>query len=816
MSEFDALIDDNTAAPQPSVANPQTTMQQPSGSDAAPSFDSLQSDEEKYGTPEQKLKTGVEGAAKGILGPAVPLIERALNVHPEDIRGRAETNPITHAVTEATGLGASLLSGVGQGALIGEAGAGVKALSGLGKAAEVAEGAKEAGILSKVGAEAIDQATQMALFQGSDEVSKMLLNDPSATSENAIANIGLAAALGGATGAGIGAISPLWKATGIGQKAGKLLGEFKDELKYIHENPDPIMQATKELDAMHMGTQDLKESLYMNGVKGDVIREHLPEITPKTTEAINGQVKGITNILDDAIKFSEKNPRLSSSTKVLEYEKEQFLNKIAKSVDSETPYEAINDLKKIFQKDAKYDKLGVPSAYNELAAKLAKDIRPLLEDEEVWGKAGNVQKLFNEAYTTFENSKAEKDFLKTFTNDVAGERVLNPAKVNTFANQAGKPNAEIKNEILENYIKEHQAFADKINGIMTKLGKEPIVESPSLNTIKKLMGEKTKGAELAQSLVKKLGDNVAGKVVGAGTGSAIGSLVGHPYMGAIAGEHALSPLLEPVFKGLTKSIMESAVAGNAFKSSLDYGMMAAKANKVINTAVKGVFKPGAIVLASHLVPDMGSREKLDKVVDSMTKNPTKVTQIDNGQLGHYLPNHQTALTESTIRAGQYLAQIKPRAYQSSPLDKPIEPTKAQMQRYNRALDIAQQPAVVLQHIKDGTLQSSDVQDISHMYPSLYQQMVSKISTEMMNHTAKEGPIPYKTRVGMSLFMGQALDTSMQPQSIMTNQMAFKGAASPQQQTATGQKHSGSSSKLGKTNASYMTPSQAREAARTKG
>jgi len=213
------------------------------------------------------------------------------------------------------------------------------------------------------------------------------------------------------------------------------------------------------------------------------------------------------------------------------------------------------------------------------------------------------------------------------------------------------------------------------------------------------------------------------------------------------------------------------------------------------------------------MPDHSDRERLDKVVEHMTEQPSRLMAINNGHLGHYMPEHQTALSETNTRALQYLQNIKPRPYRLSPMDKEIQPTQAQVERYNRALDIAQDPKVVLQRAKDGTLLPSDVGDLNAMYPDLYRRMAGKVSAEVQNHMAKDETIPYKSRIGVSLFLGQALDSTMQPASIIAAQPKPQGKPqTPQQATP----KRGAASKLGKTNASYMTPSQSAETDRTKG
>jgi hypothetical protein len=49
-------------------------------------------------------------------------------------------------------------------------------------------------------------------------------------------------------------------------------------------------------------------------------------------------------------------------------------------------------------------------------------------------------------------------------------------------------------------------------------------------------------------------------------------------------------------------------------------------------------------------------------------------------------------------------------------------------------------------------------------------MVQKLTNEMIGVTEKEMSIPYKTKMSLSLFMGQPLDSTMTPQFIQATQM----------------------------------------------
>lgn len=253
------------------------------------------------------------------------------------------------------------------------------------------------------------------------------------------------------------------------------------------------------------------------------------------------------------------------------------------------------------------------------------------------------------------------------------------------------------------------------------------------------------------------------------------------------------------------------VKAEGFKAMVDFMHNVAKGESVMNNGIKSIFKAGVATNVDDFIPsDKAETQKLDKAVIRAQKNPETLLNLAKNDTGHYLPGHQAAMTQTAVTAVNYLASLKPAPQLNGPLDRPIPPSASQVQRYNRALSIGQNPYVVLNRIKAGTLQTTDIQDLNAMYPGLYQRMSAKLTTAITDAKAKGTVIPYKTRIGMSLFLGQPLDSSMSPTSIM--------AAQPQPTQPPGQgsaQHAseGKPSAIKKLPASYQTPAQAADKAR---
>lgn len=284
----------------------------------------------------------------------------------------------------------------------------------------------------------------------------------------------------------------------------------------------------------------------------------------------------------------------------------------------------------------------------------------------------------------------------------------------------------------------------------------------------------TVGGKLADMFIKH-SDEVGAKALAASIGSAVGMLKHIPYggtIGAVIGERVLSPLLESILPAITKPILEKIASGEGFKVATDYGMAVMKGQQMADHAASSLFKAGQKTIPDHLQPSERARTQLQKSLSQFQQDPASLADI-GGEIGHYLPNHAAALGMTAQRVVSFLNQIKPNSSPKLPLDPPLKPSQAVQAQYERALDIANQPLVVMQAMKDGTLTSHDIIAIQTMYPDLYQGLKQKVMDQMVTAQSKadEGDvaIPYKTRLSLSLFLGQPLDTTMSPTGISAAQ-----------------------------------------------
>lgn len=918
MDSFDALVDDSTAG-TPAQQMQSIAPPAPEANAAPAGFDDLVDDNEKYGTLGQQALAGVEGLGRGVLGPLAPAIEVASgHTTREAIRGRQEANPFTHGAGEAVGLVGGALTGTGEAAVLGKAGEAATELAGL------ANLAKDASYGSKVGSAVARQAAEMAVLQGSDETSKMILQDPNTSAESAIANIGLAAALGGAGGAFMtGAVNPLWEAT-----AGPKVEQFLNGIK-SHINGEAKLVLPGELE-------DAQKLL---GI----------ELSPYTRAGMSGDPKA-ANIFNE-LREAQK-PQIMADIKHMKEQASKSVmdslkvapEDIANYSENQAGHDLIDTFKQEYDEkfapiQKQYDALKEQNtSINIPDEERLKQFSKIIERGQAFGAAGSPQqKIFNEygerllaqdtightdkliteinnelkkAYRAGDNNTAMafkeiKSSIQDFQDQQIGraaqelattpeERLLAKAQGKDFSAERTNASvnyakiAKISDEMSQQMgLGEFRGYKNLLTKLAEKKSPEQVLRSlspkgnadiiPFLqehfpatlariqdNEAKNLIRPAILAAKGDESINLKVLNNAvekglagnkehvkftlpngalekiqaANKIINAlpemkSSGTAgwqqklnrympasagavvsmlmgghgpLGWMMGH--MGELLGKDAPEAVKLAYLKFLAS---DQPINAKGFKSLVDFIHATQKGETLLAKAATNVFKPGVQVLTDRQMPVKADLIKLDKLVAKNQAQPQAFMNAQNGHVGHYASDQQAALTQTSATAMQYLQGLKPHPYKPNPLDKEIKPSPAEEARYNRALEIAQQPAVVLQHVKDGTVQITDLRDLKAMYPAYYARAAQKLTNEMIGRHADEEIIPYKTRVGVSLFLGQPLDASMKPSSIIAAQPKPRQPVQQPSQQGNGKPKSMNS--LGKNTKSYQTPDQSSESRR---
>lgn len=397
----------------------------------------------------------------------------------------------------------------------------------------------------------------------------------------------------------------------------------------------------------------------------------------------------------------------------------------------------------------------------------------------------------------------------------------------------GKKDVGLQNMMLPHWEEQVRDFhlSRILKGAMEKAGPDEAINAKALFKNLEKMSPELRGFVLPEGAAEKLGhlealsDAIPAKMNTSGTAKTLDALLGN-IPGAAAGLATLvashNPAVALLVGGLTKYIgrdipdaarlsllkflgSNQPVESGAFKSMVDFVQHTVRGENLVSKASKNVFKAGMDVLPSSQIPNEKSREKLEKHLTELQKDSSPLFNI-GGKTAHYMPEHGTAMGEMAAKSVNYLQQSKPGTSQMSPLDRKIEPPKAAVAAYERKLDIAEQPLMVLKHIKEGTLQPEDVVAMKTMYPALYQKLNQKLTAQLVEMESRSESIPYSMRMSLSLFMGQPLDSTLTPMGIQLSQ------PTPPEQGPMPQK---SMSGMAKLSQSYQTAGQASEAKRAR-
>lgn len=799
---------------------------------ATPDMLGAQARTEKYSTPGQQLGTLAEGVAQGALGPIATAAEEGLSklgvpgMTAEDRSARAETNPVEHGVAEVGGFAAPAIASLGGSALLRaglEVPAALSIASKFGQAPLIAKageavasglglGGEGASVASRLAAGATKMATELGAFQAGDEATKAINQDPNASVGSAASHILLSGLLGGVAGIPLTGL-------GIASKAAinsQFLKDFTDRLSFRGSNVDVnaklIDEFSKAQELYHeMGSE-------VGGVTG-IRAQAMGNLIPEVNEHIVGQAQNIANKIDAmATKLAQSGDKSGMVDQLrrqaarinesLNPNMDTLTMQPQSAVTSSNIYDTLNSVKRQLGEWGKFEKGVVPLnevAFRNASKTLGFDLKTALEDQGIWGKAGSLQKELNGAW--HEAIPAMKDAESKFMTKIGGEPTVDPTKFNTYINQNGKATSQtIRQQMMGKFVDAVDRFHSATSKAYEAAGVENPFQSASMNTIKDSLSKPSIGSKLADLWYTRLGPTGLGEALGGATGFGLGHMTGFPEAG-FGGAYLGKWVLGPAFTSIIKPIMEKAASMPAFNQSLAYAKAVMEGNAHLTNAAVGVFGSAAKTLPSHLWPQHSALEKLDQKLKDTASNESGMLNVA-GNLDHYSAPHAQAVSQTAMTAVKYLNSLRPSNPKMSPLDSEIPVSKAQQAPFYRSLAVAQQPLVAMDHIKHGTLLPQDVATIKAIYPGYYNKMSQELTSAMTDHLSTGKSVPYKTRQAMSLFLGQAMDSTMSPASIQSAQAIYanNGPTSQKQAPATTKK---GTSKLGKLSENMMTNEQAR-------
>ena len=288
----------------------------------------------------------------------------------------------------------------------------------------------------------------------------------------------------------------------------------------------------------------------------------------------------------------------------------------------------------------------------------------------------------------------------------------------------------------------------------------------------------------------------ARELAGQAAASATASL---PGIGAVKGviEGTLSKVTQPSF---TIGVIDA------------FGKASARMGETIAGGVGRVFSGAAAEAAakgSETVINASNYGKVAAQVRAHAADPQMLADASQKQTGpwsSHAPGASGEVAGIAARATQHLASKLPQEGAQAAFGAPYKPSAAELAAFNRAAKIAERPAAILEEIANGTVHPDHVQALSVIYPSIHREMSLQIMDRMAALTAKGGKVPFKTQMGLTLFLGGNVNGALAPASMAANQAVIAQARRDEQ---TGNVEPGSRSLEGLGVAGRMsTPMQA--------
>jgi hypothetical protein len=825
--------------------------EQPQASAAVPDHDIP----DEHSGPLDTFKAGVEAAERKLTLGGSDYLRKHLDPlvtgeDPEEIRkamkAREEQNPIA----------------VGVGNTVGTIGA-LAGMEGLSGAAGLTSAIGTLPTWGKVAAHTIKGAIENGVLQGGDELSDAMLRDkdPEHPVAAALANVGNAMLIGGGISAGLGTAGVGLRAIGdsaLGRKAGQMLADLGNRWNFRMTNPDLTHAITDELKDFHGSTMNTADEVYGAGnLKDQAIKKLVPPMNPQIANQSQEIATHLQDKLGEMVKDTDSYPPRLIKQFQGDINKwmETATNPQASSYDT---FNATQALKQKMQFYAKFEKQINPLAPEGPFVNAAKDtshfLRESLEDPKVWDKAGDLQKGINNAFSELISKKGPlQTFKSKFISNNGLEDVIDPGKVKTYVNQLGSPRAEIKKDVVQNYVNAMEKYRNKIGDLHGSLGIESPLEHSSLNALKQTYGKISPGSKIADYLFDH-GPSKVAQGVGTGAGALIGGFAGGgggATAGILAGKELAPYLEESVGRPVTNVGVAALLKAFANESpdaagtALQYAANVKRGDSMIGSALDKVFRAGSHQAfdstvskkdtdkLKKFVEDGGvntqmqnSLNKLNQQTPAQPQNPpgfahggevkpsAPPTQMsfpaeDKSSLSSVYPAQNMMLESAKGRVYNYLNQIRPQKdIMKLPYDHEPDTTR-QEKTYDKVAHMALSPLSIMNHVKDGSITPEDMKHFTNLYPELHSHLSKEITKKITHQQMDESRPNYKTRQGLSLFLGAPMDSSFKPSSIQAIQGVFAKQSAQKQAAAQAQtKTKRNTSKLSEMAGQYKTQDQA--------
>lgn len=284
-------------------------------------------------------------------------------------------------------------------------------------------------------------------------------------------------------------------------------------------------------------------------------------------------------------------------------------------------------------------------------------------------------------------------------------------------------------------------------------------------------------------------------------------------------EHPIAATVESMKDAAALGFVKATVNTDSIKGLARIERMGQSVTLKIANGAKAVFQSGAPsvgvgYLSSKAAPDQKKKhEELRVAINDLSNNPQKfIDHMEDNTRGLYAiaPQLTGSVHQAAARATSFLSSKLPKAPPAKPLSPKFEASPAEVAKFNRYFEIVEDPAKAMHQLASNTLTHETVEALQAVYPKLYSSMQSSLMEQMSNYMAKnDAPIPYAKRMGLSLFLQQNLDDSLDSQNIQSNQATLSTLGLEQANNQMEQQARASTQGAGKVSLAHriLTPGQ---------
>lgn len=178
------------------------------------------------------------------------------------------------------------------------------------------------------------------------------------------------------------------------------------------------------------------------------------------------------------------------------------------------------------------------------------------------------------------------------------------------------------------------------------------------------------------------------------------------------------------------------------------------------------------------------KENLATLVASPDKLMTQIARATSA-VSSSAPETASAMGERLVGAIQFLAQKIPKdtsVINFPGMHREYTPSSLELAKFERYLQIIEQPSSILDDLQNGTLTREHVEALAAVYPDMYNRIRGEV---LQNLQSQESSVPYGKKIQIGLLLDIPTDPSLLPGAILNLQAGFTQEAAQEPVSAQG-------------------------------